>query len=218
MFVLTHEIYKLCLSGQHPVVCHSRHNYSCELQHFCKSSVIWHGIARFSLLLTLLQSRLHCLKLFFWSTNSMFQVSQWNHHGLLQHVWADVAFFPVFAESGGQQHASAKLHVCVQFTAPTLCFSCLFVKLSLTWPLLILIRFYLCCTCLCASIQQSGYYRLQLSQHAHAKPTLAQALATTSPLSGLPAQVARRLYVVQSTPRPHTWANEREEAAWKVAF
>lgn len=71
--------------------------------------------------------------------------------------------------------------------------------------------------CWCV-IQQSGYYRLQLSQHAHAKPTLAQALATTAPLSGLPAQVARRLYVAQSTPRPHTWASEREEAAWKVAF
>lgn len=53
-----------------------------------------------------------------------------------------------------------------------------------------------------SAIQQSSYYRPQLSRHAHAKPTPAQALMTTGPLSGMPAQVARRPYAAQSTPWP----------------
>lgn len=67
-------------------------------------------------------------------------------------------------------------------------------------------------------IQHSSYYRPQLSQHAHAQPTLAQALMTTGPLSSMPAQVALGLYVAQSTPWPRVLASTWEKAGWKVAI
>ena len=46
-------------------------------------------------------------------------------------------------------------------------------------------------------------------------PRWPSARATTGPLSGLPAQVARRLHVPL---QPHTSASEGGHAAWKVAF
>lgn len=145
--------------------------------------------------------------------SGMFQISQQSHYSWLQHSWADVAFFTVFIEilqsSLHGVSSSAPQQDCIPFPAclctvywTSLVFFCL---LLLHNGLLLLLFFAV--LCLCAAVQQSSYYRPQLSRHAHAKPTLAQALATTGPLSGLPAQVARRLYVAQSTPWPHTSAS-----------
>lgn len=116
-----------------------------------------------------------------------------------------------------QQGFFASLHVCVQFPKPALCFSVCSTSphsssfsSSLVFTSSALFR--------CAAIQQSSYYRPLPFQHAHAKPTPARALATTGPLSALPAQVARRLNVAQSTPQPHAAATEDGGRDGKLTF
>lgn len=49
---------------------------------------------------------------------------------------------------------------------------------------------------------------LHLPPLACAKLTPARAAATTDPLCVVPAQVARGLYVAQTTPRPHAAASQ----------
>lgn len=89
----------------------------------------------------------------------MFQISQQSPHSRLQHIRADGAFFFFFAAfhrnapvvSAEKQHASATLHICVQFTDGV--FFCLLVKVSITGPSFSLV-FTVAALCLCDPAKQ----------------------------------------------------------------
>lgn len=148
----------------------------------------------------------------------MFHVSQRSHHSWLHHIWADVAFFTAFIENSSsmpqQECTSPSLHVCVRFAEPTLCFS---VSSVLHYRPLLVISFYYCRSVSVWS-SEAAITGPSPPDVPMLSPHWPRLLATTGPLSGLPAQVARRLYVAQSTPRHHTSASGSGEAGWKVAF